>query len=209
METPPAFGRSLRFFHIIHKNRLLILPPSCFAVCGHHLSPSVTMIFSLLSNLPKYSMSHSSNVPISSSNASRSSLYISQSPTMFLLSIIAPQVRRGGGGTQFVHGLSRMTVDPRVPTMLERSTSGFHQLGRHCSHQARSAVRCSASRMKGELHPSMNHSQDGLRHLVPTLLRMDDRADELYFVFWCGHSRDSNGYYYVTASWVPYHIHTT
>ena len=30
-----------------------------------------------------------------------------------------------------------------------------------------------------------------------------------YFVFWCGHSRDSNGYYYVTASWVPYHIYTT
>ena len=32
-----------------------------------------------------------------------------------------------------------------------------------------------------------------------------------YFVFWCGHSRDSNGYYYyyVTVSWVPYHIHTT
>ena len=30
-----------------------------------------------------------------------------------------------------------------------------------------------------------------------------------YFVLWCGHSRDSNGYYYVTALWVPYHIHTT
>ena len=30
-----------------------------------------------------------------------------------------------------------------------------------------------------------------------------------YFVFWCDHSKDSNGYYYVTASWVPYHIHTT
>ena len=30
-----------------------------------------------------------------------------------------------------------------------------------------------------------------------------------YFVYWCGHSRDSNGYYYVTASWVPYHVHTT
>ena len=29
------------------------------------------------------------------------------------------------------------------------------------------------------------------------------------FVFCCGHSRDSIGYYYVTASWVPYHIHTT
>ena len=31
--------------------------------------------------------------------------------------------------------------------MSGRSTSGFHQPGRHCLHQARSAVRCSASRM--------------------------------------------------------------
>ena len=29
-----------------------------------------------------------------------------------------------------------------------------------------------------------------------------------YFVFW-RHPRDSNGYYYVTASSVPIHIHTT
>ena len=28
--------------------------------------------------------------------------------------------------------------------------------------------------MKGELHPSKNHSYDGLRHLVPTFLRMAD-----------------------------------
>ena len=67
--------------------------------------------------------------------------------------------REGGGGrTQFVHGRSRMTIGPRIPTMPGRSTSGSHQLGRHCLHQARSAVRCSASRMKGELHPSKNRS---------------------------------------------------
>ena len=47
-----------------------------------------------------------------------------------------------------------MTIDPRIPTMPGRSTSGFHQPGRHCLHQARSALRYSASRMKGELHPS-------------------------------------------------------
>ena len=64
----------------------------------------------------------------------------------------------GRGGTQFVHGHSRMTIDPRIPTMLGRSTSGFHQPGRHCSHQARSAVRCSASRMKSALHPPKNRS---------------------------------------------------
>ena len=37
---------------------------------------------------------------------------------------------------------------------------------------------------------------------------MDDSGNELHFVSWCDRSRDSNGYYYVTASWVPYHIHT-
>ena len=39
--------------------------------------------------------------------------------------------RRGRGEegrfTQFVHGCSRMTIDRRIPTMLGRSTSGFHQ----------------------------------------------------------------------------------
>ena len=60
----------------------------------------------------------------------------------------------GGVGTQFGHGRSRVTIDLRIPAMPGRSTSGFHQPGRQCLHQARSAVRCSASRMKGELHPS-------------------------------------------------------
>ena len=44
---------------------------------------------------------------------------------------------------------------------------------------------------------------------MPTFLLTDDSANEVYLVFWCGHSRDSNGYYNVAASWVPYHIHTT
>ena len=63
-----------------------------------------------------------------------------------------------GGCTQLVHGRSRMTIDPRIPALPGRSTSVFHQPGRHCLHQARSDVRCSASRMKGELHPSKNRS---------------------------------------------------
>ena len=92
----------------------------------------------------------------------------------------------------FVLGRSRMTINPRIPTMPGRSTSGFHQPGRHCLHQAQSAVRCSASRMKGELHPSKNRSKQGLRHLVPTFLLMDDSANEL-LCFWCGHSSYSNG----------------
>ena len=32
--------------------------------------------------------------------------------------------------------------------------------------------------MKGELHPSKNRSSDGLRHLVPTFLLMDDSAND-------------------------------
>ena len=36
-----------------------------------------------------------------------------------------------------MHGRSRMTIDPRTPTMLGRSTSGFRRPGRHCLHQAR------------------------------------------------------------------------
>ena len=51
---------------------------------------------------------------------------------------------------------SRMTIDPRVPTRPGRSTSGFHRPGRRSLHQARSVVRCSASRMTGELHPTKN-----------------------------------------------------
>ena len=45
-----------------------------------------------------------------------------------------------GGVLIIMHGRSRMTVDPRIPTMPGRSTSGFHQTGRRCSHQARSEM---------------------------------------------------------------------
>ena len=56
---------------------------------------------------------------------------------------------RGAGGTQFVHGSCRMTIDPRIPTKPGRSASVFHQPFMRCLHQARSAVRCSTSLMKG------------------------------------------------------------
>ena len=61
-----------------------------------------------------------------------------------------------GGELIIMHGRSRMNIDPRIPTMPGRSTSGFHRPGGHRLHQSRSAVRCSASRMKGELHPTKN-----------------------------------------------------
>ena len=37
---------------------LLTLSPSCFAVCGHHLSPRIAIVFSLLSSVPNFPMSH-------------------------------------------------------------------------------------------------------------------------------------------------------
>ena len=57
------------------------------------------------------------------------------------------------GCTHAMRGRSRVSMDPRIPIMPGRSTSGYRRPGRHCLHQARSAVRCWASRMKGELHP--------------------------------------------------------
>ena len=50
IETPPTFERS--FFHTSRTNVLRILSPSCFAVCGHNLSPRLaswlqTSIYSL------------------------------------------------------------------------------------------------------------------------------------------------------------------
>ena len=36
----------------------------------------------------------------------------------------AAWIEREGGGTQFEHGRSRMTIDPSIPTMPGRSTRG-------------------------------------------------------------------------------------
>ena len=65
----------------------------------------------------------------------------------------------GGGGRgvlDIIRGRSRMTIDPGLPTMPGRSTSGFHQLGRQCLCQVRSAVSSSASPMYGEPHRTKN-----------------------------------------------------
>ena len=59
----------------------------------------------------------------------------------------------GGGVLDIMLGRSRMVIDPRISTMPGRSTSSLHRPGRLCLHLARSAVRRSASRMKGKLHP--------------------------------------------------------
>ena len=75
-----------------------------------------------------------------------------------------------------MHGRSRMTVDPRTPTMPGRSTPVFHRLGRHCLHRARSAVRRWASRMKGELHDTKNRCWRRI------FLQMDDNINQLTYV---------------------------
>ena len=60
----------------------------------------------------------------------------------------------GGGCTHVMNACSRMTIDPRIPTMPGRSSSGFtDQTGIACTKRE-NAVRCSASRVKGELHPT-------------------------------------------------------
>ena len=74
---------------------------------------------------------------------------------------------RGGGGVCSISCMAVvvcLTIDPRMPTMLGRSMSGFHRPGRCCLHQAmRSAVKWPASHMKGQLHPTTkNRLCDGL-----------------------------------------------
>ena len=61
---------------------MIILSPTCFAVCGHHPHPRIAIVFSLLSSLINSFMAHASNFLIPSSNASSSSLCISHPPTM-------------------------------------------------------------------------------------------------------------------------------
>ena len=66
-----------------------------------------------------------------------------------------------------------MTLDPCIPTMLGRSTSGLHRPGRYCllAPSATRNVRCWASRMKGELHPTKNH-------VCEADLLMEDRVNK-------------------------------
>ena len=69
--------------------------------------------------------------------------------------------RGGGGCTQFVHGHSRMIIDSLTSLLCRDGARRVftNQRQIYCLHQARSAVRCSASRMKGELHPSKNRKR--------------------------------------------------
>lgn len=81
LETCPTFGHSFCFFHKSHKPLLHLLPPSCFAVCVHNPSPSMTVVFSVLSYVPNDFMPQSFSSHIYPSNTSRSSLRSSDSST--------------------------------------------------------------------------------------------------------------------------------
>ena len=67
----------------------------------------------------------------------------SGSSSVYGCPVSGTSARSRGRCTQYVHSRSCMTIYPSIPTMPGRSTSGFYQPGRHCLHQARSAVRCS------------------------------------------------------------------
>ena len=75
VETPPTFRRSVRFFRSLHLHFFLILYPSALAVCGQHLSPRGSIVFSLLSNQLDFSLSLPFAFFISSFNTLCSSLY--------------------------------------------------------------------------------------------------------------------------------------
>ena len=65
-----------------------------------------------------------------------------------------------GGGTRFMYCRSRITINSRPFESLlcrDGARRAFRDRGGHRMHQARSALRCLASRMKGELHPTKKH----------------------------------------------------
>ena len=64
--------------------------------------------------------------------------------------------RRGGGGIQFVHGPSRMTLASLL--CRDGARRVFTNQADIACTKREGAVRCSASRVKGELHPSKNRS---------------------------------------------------
>ena len=52
-----------------------------------------------------------------------------------------------------MHGRNLETMERRIRIMPGRSASGFHLSGRYCLYQARRAVSCAASRIKGKPSP--------------------------------------------------------
>ena len=80
---PIDLGVHYTFFPVLHVFPCLSHPLPV-SVCGRHLSPTIAIVFSLLSSLPNSSTSPSSSPLIASSNISRSSLHIPCSPTTYV-----------------------------------------------------------------------------------------------------------------------------
>ena len=136
-------------FSLLYHFEMFISSSSCFAICGHHLSPRVAMVFLLLSRVPNLSICQ---IRLFSSSPPPTH------PILFhyVTSSVFCCARKEAGGVHLTHSLSRIFIDARIPATRRRGTLGNHRSGRHRVHQARSAVRFSASRIKGELHPTKN-----------------------------------------------------
>ena len=105
-----------------------------------------------------------------------------------------------------MHGRSRITRNPRIPTMPGRRHVGFSPTGTHCSSQARSAVRCWAGRLAG---CAASYKESLLRR---TFVDMDDNVQWITFVCWCGPNDEYIRYSSIILlkivcdcpTWVPY-----
>ena len=92
IETAPTFGRSVRFFHILHGKLFVYLLSFLFGRLSPPSPTNIAIVFSLLSNVLNFSISSPSIFLIFSCNTCRFSLYSSHSPTMWaLLSSALPQ----------------------------------------------------------------------------------------------------------------------
>ena len=68
---------------VLRTRFLLILSPSCFAACGHHLSPRVAIVFALLSTVEVLRRTPPHRIRLfSSSPRTHPSLNISHAPTV-------------------------------------------------------------------------------------------------------------------------------
>ena len=107
-----------------------------------------------------------------------------------------PALCWGGGVYSFraYHSRSAKGIDPHIPAMPGRSTSGFQRPGRHCVHQARHTVRCSTSHMKGGLYyikePLVERTSAPFAYL---LARRVTALDSLFVFFvWRGVTTECN-----------------
>ena len=110
--------------------------------------------------------------------------------------MLANELGHGRGGcTHFKRGRRLETILTLTPLLCrygERRV--FHRPGRHRMHQARRAVRCSASRMKGELHPLPRTTCEANFRTYCVLYCMPDDCFKLiYFLSGVAIFRDSNG----------------